>query len=208
MQTDAAAKLRINLARWNCFSLRITTEATLTKDVSELVGLDTKHRFTRFYEKYFRSNTLHSILLRFVRREKQENQYGIRLVYETEETEQVSPIPRITSKTLKPSEVFLNLCHMEDSLLFRCDCLFFYNRKKDEEMYFPLPIKLDHELFDEVRGIRFVKLQNDKILWENSLDLVETDLMVHRIKFVHEGKCSTDLPRKLLKQAKVISRKT
>lgn len=207
MQTDALAKVRINLTRSNCFSLRITTEATLTKDVLELIGLDPKRKFIRFYEQYSRSNVQHYMLLRFVRREKQEDQYGIRLLYETEETEGAIPIPRASSKTLKPSEIFLNLCNMKESFLFHCYCSFLYSRE-DEEKYFLLPIKLDHELFDEVRGIRFVKLQNDKILWENSLDLVETDLMVHRIKFVHEGKCSTDLPRKLLKQAKVISRKT
>jgi hypothetical protein len=208
VQTDALAKVRINLARSNCVSLRITTEATLTKDTLELIGLDPKRKFIRFYEQYSRSNVQHYMQLRFVQREKQEDQYGIRLLYETEETGGVIPIPRASSKkTLKPSEVFLSLCSMKDSFLFHCYCSFLYSRE-DKEEYFLLPIKVDYELFDEVRGIRFVKLQDDKILWENSLDLFETDLMIHRIKFVHEGKCSTDLPQKLLKQAKVISRKT
>jgi len=207
VQTDALAKVRINLARSNCFSLRITTEATLTKDALELIGLDPKRKFIRFYEQYLRSNVQHNMLLRFVRSEKQEDRYGIRLLYETEETEGAIHIPRASSKTRKPSEIFLNLCNMKESLLFRCYCSFLY-RREDEKIYFSLPIKIDYELFDEVRGIRFVKLQDNKILWENSLDLVETDLMIHRIQFVHEGKCSTDLPRKLLKQAKVISRKT
>lgn len=205
MQADRAGRLRINLARWNCFSLRITTEATLTKDVCELIGLDPKRRFIRFYEQYSRSNTLHSMLLRFVRREKQENQYGIRLLYEAEETEQLSRILRTTSKTLKPSEVFVNLCHMEDSLFFRCDCSFIY---KGEETYFPLPIKLEDKLFDEIRGIRLVKLQQGKILLENFIDLVEPDVMIHRIKFVHEGRCSVDLPQRLLRRARTISLNT
>lgn len=207
LQTDIARKLRINLARLNCFSLRITTEVTLKEDVSDFIGIEPKRKFTRFYEEYSRSGTLHSILLRFVRREKQKNKYGLRLVYETEETEQVSSILRSVSKKLKPSEVFLNLCHTEDSFLFHCDCLFLYGRE-DEEVNFALPVKLEDGLFDEIRGVRFVKLQQDKILWENSIDLIETDVMTHRVRFTREGKCSADLPQRLLRQAKAISRDT
>lgn len=204
---DVARKLRINLARWRCFSFRVTTEGTLEEDVAKLLGIAPKRRFARLYEEYTRGGVVHSMTLRFVRRMGQQNRYGIRLVYDTEEPKEGLPRLMGGATSLKPSDGFLELCKLEDSFVFHCDCSFLYSRG-DEEGYFPLPIKIDHELFDEVRGIRFVKLQHDKILWENSLDLIETDLMVHRIKFVHEGKCSTDLPQKLLKQAKAISQKT
>jgi hypothetical protein len=207
LQTNAALRLRINLTRLNVFSLRISTEATLTEELSDLIGLDPKRKLVRFYEEYTRSGTLHSISLRFVQRVKQERQYGIRLVYETEETQQISPISRIVSQKPKPSEVFLILCRIEDSLLFHCDCSFLY-RREDKKANFLLPVKVEDELFDEIRGVRFVKLGQDKILWENSVDLVETDVMVHRVRFTHEGKCSADLPQKLVKQAKAISRRT
>ena len=71
-----------------------------------------------------------------------------------------------------------------------------------------MPIKFEGEIFDEVRGLKFVKLEQDKILWENSVDLVETDLMLHRVRFAQEGKCSLDLPRKLLLRARDISLRT
>jgi len=207
METDVARKLRINLARWRCFSFRVTTEATLGEDVTKLLGIDPKRRFARLYEEYTRNGIAHAMTLRFARHEGQRNRYGIRVVYETEEPKEFMPRLVIEPTSLKPSEGFLQLCNVETSFSFRCDCSFLYSRG-DKKEFFPLPIKIDHELFDEVRSIRFVKLQNDKILWENSLDLIETDLMVHRIKFVHEGKCSTDLAQKLLKQAKAISQKT
>lgn len=207
METDVARKLRINLARLNCFSLRITTEATLIEDVSDLIGFDPKRKFTRFYEEYSRSGIVHSMTLRLVRRVGQQNRYGVRLVYEIVEPQQVMPILRIGPTRQKPSEAFLKLCHLEDSFVFHCDCSFSYTRK-DEEVNFPLPVKLEDGLFDEIRGVRFVKLRQDKILWENSVDLIETDVMVHRVRFTHEGKCSADLPQKLLRQAKAISRRT
>jgi len=148
--------------------------------------------------------------LRCVRHEGQQNRYGVRLIYETEEPEEL--VPKLLRLKIKPtsptpSEGFLQLCSQETSLLFRCTCSFLY-RRGDEGIQFVLPIKIDDELFDEVRAIRFVKLQQDKILLENSLDLIEDDLMVHRIMFVHEGKCSVGLPQKLLKQARAISQRT
>lgn len=210
MQTDAATKLRINLARWNCFSLRIATEATLEEDVTKFLAIDSRSKVKRLYEEYTRSKVVHSMTLRCVRHEGQQNRYGVRLIYETEEPEEL--VPKLLRLKIKPtsptpSEGFLQLCSQETSLLFRCTCSFLY-RRGDEGIQFVLPIKIDDELFDEVRAIRFVKLQQDKILLENSLDLIEDDLMVHRIMFVHEGKCSVGLPQKLLKQARAISQRT
>ena len=207
MKTDVARKLRINLARWRCFSFRVTTEGTLGEDVAKLLGIASKRRFTRLYEEYTRSGVVHSMTMRFVRRMGQQNRYGIRVVYDTEEPKEGLSRLMGGATSLKPSEGFLELCNLEDSFVFRCDCSFSY-RRGDKEVYFPLPIKIEDELFDEVRGVRFVKLQQDKILMENSLDLVETDVMVHRVRFAHEGKFSVDLPQKLLKQAKTISQKT
>lgn len=207
MQTDIAGKLRINLARWNCFLLRITTEATLNESTAKSIGIDSRRRFKRLYEEYTRSGVSHTMILRFARREGEQNQYGIRLVYETEEPKELMPKLKVKITSPKPSEAFMQLCNLESSFLFRCDCALTY-RRGDEGVNFPLPIQLDDELFDEIRGVRFVKLEQNKILLENSLDLVETDLMIHRIRFAHEGKCSVDLPQRLLRQARTISRKT
>ncbi|MDH5695378.1 MAG: hypothetical protein OEZ00_02040 [Dehalococcoidia bacterium] len=207
MQTEPAGKLRLNLARWDCLSFRITTEVTLEEDVAESLGIVLKRRFARFYEQYTRGGVLHSMALRFVRYQEPRNRYGIRLLYETEQTQEFMPSLIIKPTTPKPSEVFLRVCNLETSLVFRCDCSFIYKRE-GEGVYFPLPIKLEDELFDEIRGVRLVKLQQDKILLENFIDLVEPDVMIHRIKFAHEGKCSVDLPQRLLRRAKTISRNT
>jgi hypothetical protein len=207
VQTELAGKLRLNLVRWNCFSLRITTEAILEEDVVESLGIDPKRRFVRFYEYYTRSGVPHSMSLRFVRYQEPRSRYGIRLLYEAEQTREFMPSLIIKPTTSKPSEVFLLVCNLETSLVFHCDCSFSYKRE-DEGIHFLLPVKIEDELFDEIRGVRFVKLQQDRILLENSLDLVEPNLMVHRVRFTHEGRCSVDLPQKLFKQARTISRKT
>jgi hypothetical protein len=131
-------------------------------------------------------------------------------MYETETP--IKPILSLTIRPTKPttpkaSEAFLQICKLETSSLFRCDCSFSY-RREEKEVHFALPIKVEDDLFDEIRGIRLVKLQQDKILLENFMDLVEPNLMIYRIKFLHEGRCSADLPQKLLRQARTISRKS
>lgn len=207
MQTDAATKLRINLAKSRCFSFRITTEATLGEEVAELLGIDPRRRFKTLYEQYTRGRIAHLMTLRFARHKDERNRYVIRVVYETEQPMEFVPRLRVEPTSPKPCEAFLQVCNLEIPLVFRCDCSFFYKRE-DKEIYFALPIKLEDELFDEIRGIRLVKLQQDKIMLENFVNLVEPGVMIHRIKFVHEGRCSADLPQRLLRRAKAISRNT
>ena len=207
MSPDSSSKLRINLARWKCFSFRITTEAIIEDSLAKDIGLDPKHKFKRFSEEYTRSNIRHIMTLRFARREKQLNSYAIRVIYETVEPEQLAPDIFWGRTPSRPSDIFLQLCNLETPLFLRCDCSFLY-RREDKVVYFPLPLKFEGETYDEVRGIRFVKLEQNKVLWENSLDLIEPDRMIHRIKFAHESRCSIDLPQKLLRRAKDVSRRT
>jgi hypothetical protein len=210
MPDEAATKLRINLARWNCFQFRITTEMTLSDDIVRTLGIDPKRRFHVLHEAYNRDQIAHSMTMRLVRLGEQQNRYGVRLVYETESPKEPGTglmVRQTKPSSSKVSEIFLRLCRVESLLLFRCDCSFSY-RREEKGIYFPLPIKIEDELFDEVRGIKLVKLQQDKILLENYVDLVEPNLMIHRVKFLHEGKCTIDLPQKLLRQARKISKST
>lgn len=207
MRINVANKLRINLARWSSFSFRITTEANLGQDITELLDINLKHRYKTLYEKYTRSGITHSMLLRFARRERQPELFAIRLVYETQESKGIVPRLIIAPTTLKPSEGFLHICKLESPLLFRCDCSFTYTQAA-EKVPFYLPIQMEDEFFNEIRGVKLVKLEHGKILWENYLDLIESDKMTHRIKFARYVNCTSDLPQKLLRQAKEISLKT
>lgn len=206
MQTEAQ-KLRINLSQWKCFALRITTDVTLEDDFIKLLALQPKNRFSRFYEEYVRAGVQHTLILRFARYLKQQNRYAISIAYGKVEASEDVPRPLSHKMEPKPSEQFLKLCSLRSVFLFRCDCSFSYSRS-DEDVHFALPIKLEDELFDEIRGLRFAKIHKGKILMENSVDLVETDLMTHRVRFAQESSFTADLPQKLLKQAREISRKT
>ncbi len=213
MDANSLGKLRIDLTKSKCRSLRITFVATLTKDVAVNLGYSPKSsRFKTFYEQYTRNDTKHNTVLRIVRRLEQEDTYAIRLYYEV--IDPVSKglgtrigIPFRTKKDIKCSDAFSYLCNIKVDLLYRCDCIFSY-AKEDDIVPFVLPVEAGNKIFDEIRGIRFVKLDNEKILWENSIDLPEIDRMTHRVKFAIDSKCNFDLPRTLLKRAREISRKT
>lgn len=203
-----ASKLRIDLARWNCLSFRITTEATLSDDIISFLGYTPKSsRFKAFYERYTRSNIEHFMVLRFSRRIREESLFAIRLIYDVLDTNNPRGIIGIPTSTTKASDIFPHLCNLETDLLLRCDCLFSYARE-DEKVPFFLPVEVDWEIFDEMRGVRLVKLEKERILWENSLNLVDNNTLTHRVKFAIDAKCSLDLPQKLLRRARDISRKT
>lgn len=203
-----ASKLRIDLARWNCLSFRITTEATLPEDIISFLGYTPKSsRFKVFYERYTRNNIEHFMILRISRRFRQQSLFAIRLIFDALDPNKPRSIIGIPTSTTKASDIFLHLCNLETDLLLRCDCLFSYARE-DNKVPFFLPVDVDWELFDEMRGVRLVKLENERILWENSLDIVDNNTLTHRVKFAIDAKCSLDLPQKLLRRARDISRKT
>lgn len=206
METSTANKLRINIAKWHCLSLRISTEATIEYRLARSLGIEPGRRFQRFYEEYSRNGVRHSILLRFASEVSQPDHYAMRLVlvYEMPEPDDVAVVDRKAKAKPKPTEVFLQLCNLETSFLFRCDCLFSHKRGQ-EGVQFPLPMKITGDAFTEIRGLRLVRTEQGKIVYEKSLDLVDSDTLTNRIKFVHEGRCSVELPLKLLQRAKQIS---
>ena len=207
MSPDSISKLKLNLNKFNCGEFRITTEVELEESLARDLGLDTKRKFKRLYEEYTRNHISHSISLRFARRENQTNRYAVRILYETVEPKELGDWFSEEPTKLKPTEAFLELCKIDTTFFFRCDCLFYY-RKGESDVYFQLPIKLDGDLFDEIRGVKLVKMEQNNILWQNSVDLIETNMMTHRVRFAQEGYCSLDLPLKLLMRARDISIRT
>ena len=207
MPPDSISKLRINLAKLKCFDFRITTQIVIEESLAHDLGLDTKSRYKRLYEEYTRNHISHSISLRFARGENQTNRYAVRILYETVEPKELGDWFSEELTKLKPTEAFLKLCKIDTTFFFRCDCLFYY-RKGESDIYFQLPIKLDGDLFDEIRGVKFVKMEQNNILWQNSVDLIEPNMMTHRVRFAQEGYCSLDLPRRLLMRAREISIRT
>lgn len=204
---NTTSKLKINVSRWDCTQLQLTTDIALDNDVIVSLGIDKKRHFQTFYELYSRNHISHMMTLRFMQRKDEQSRFGIRLAYEIEEpVKQGGGFVRIASSP-KASEVFQKLCRLDVTFSFHCSCTFLYKRE-DRKVSFILPFHVEDELFDEVRGLRFVKIEQEKILWENTLNLIDPNLMEHRIKFLHEGKCSEDLPQKLLNRAVTISLKT
>ncbi len=207
MLTNSVNKLRLDLAKLNCTSFRITTQANIEDSLAHDIGLEPKRRFTRLYEEYTRSRKRHAVSLRFAQQPGKKQRYAIRILYEMEEPQELGEWIEEEPTSLKPTQAFLQLCNLKSNFLFRCDCSFYY-RRDEKGIYFQLPIKIEGGIFDEVRGIRFVKLEKGNILLQNSVDLVENDLIIHRVRFAQEERCSLDLPQKLLMRARDISIRT
>lgn len=210
MDAKSLRIFRLDLSRMECRSIRVTFETALTEDIaSNLDFSQGSSRFKSFFEEYTRDDMKHSIILRITKRTKQQDIYAIRLIYEVVDPALFEFGIRIGTplKGRKVSDVFSYICSIKNDLLFQCDCIFSYNRK-DKVVPFVLPIKVDYQMFDELRGLRFVKLENEKVIWENAINIPNIDTMTHRVKFAIDSRCHLDLPKILLTRAREISRKT
>lgn len=210
MDVKSLRKFRLDLSRADCRSMRVTFKTALTEAIASNLGFSQeKSRFKSFFEEYTRNDIKHSIILRITKQTRQQDIYAIRLTYEIVDPALLEFGIRIgtPSKGRKVSDVFSYICNIKDALLFQCDCVFSYDRK-DKFVPFVLPIKVDYQMFDELRGLRFVKLENEKIIWENSINIPNTDTMTHRVRFAIDSRCHLDLPKTLLTRAREISRKT
>src|SRR3990172_1608674 len=205
MVTNQLGKLRIDLVRSKCRALRLTFATAISEDTASNLGFTSKtSRFKSFYETYSRNEEQIVISLNVTKRIGEQETYAIRLSYQILGSDTM----RFPSKRSKVSDVFTYLCDEKRELLFRCECLFSYKREVETSL-FTLPIDLqDYKMFDQLRGMRLVKLENEKILWENSIDLPDMDTMTHRVKFAVDSTCNLELPNLLHKRAKEISRKT
>lgn len=99
------------------------------------------------------------------------------------------------------------LMQIKDNLTFEVDTNFHYSEKKFKSRVL-LPIKLsDDDLFDEVRGLRLVKLAEGKKLFSLIIDCPNNEDYYHTVYFSYVGNISETLPKLVLEEAVNISKR-
>lgn len=106
------------------------------------------------------------------------------------------------------SEMLGCLCDIKNSLTFDVEAIFKYNPKKFNNI-FSFPFKLeDSGPFDEVRGLRMVKLAESKKLYTVIMDRPDSNKdFYHTVLFSYTGNITEKLPEKILNEAHNISKK-
>lgn len=112
-------------------------------------------------------------------------------------------------KDFQPLSVLLDcLSEIEKKITLNVAAGFLYADSKYATAQLTLPIRLENnEYFDEIRGVRFTKTQDNKIVYSVIMDRPENKDISTNIIFQYTGTFSKNLPENITKYATDISRK-
>ncbi len=111
------------------------------------------------------------------------------------------------SKLQPLSKMLSCLANIKKNLTFEVTAQFGYPVKKFKSRI-ALPIKLaDDEIFDEVRGMRLVKLADGKNLFTLIVDRPDNKNIYHVVVFSYVGNISDTLPKTIFDEAISISKR-
>lgn len=116
-------------------------------------------------------------------------------------------LPKKVSKVAQLIDILLNL---KQKVAFDCSATFQFSRREHISPVVILPIRISRTKtlpFDEVRGLRFVKLEGNKILYSVILDLTPEGALHQNIGFSYPSNFSMTLADNILHEATDISRK-
>lgn len=117
---------------------------------------------------------------------------------------------RRPKKEPKVAQLIDILSNLKQEVAFDCSVTFQFSRREHVSPVFILPIRTSCAKtlpFDEIRGMRFVKLEGNKILYSVILDLTSEGALHQNIGFSYPSNFSMTLTDNILHKAIDISRK-
>ena len=137
---------------------------------------------------------------------KSGNKYAIIISYSLE-----SPLYGLLfdKERYKPMEkLFDCLTEIDKEIIFDVKAFFSYSDSKYTTTIVNLPIKLENnDYFDEIRGVRFTKSQDDKIAYSVTVDRPGNKNIFTNLFFQYVGKMDKELPKNIIKYSNEISRR-
>lgn len=112
-------------------------------------------------------------------------------------------------RQLKPiAELFNCLIGIDKKIALDVKAFFVYPESKYTTAILNLPIKLEkNDFFDEIRGVRFTKTQDDKIAYSVIMDRPGNKDIFANLFFQYVGTLNKDLPENIIKYSTEISRR-
>lgn len=105
------------------------------------------------------------------------------------------------------SKLFATLRSVSDELTFLCFATFTYSWKTYEPLL-TLPMKIEKSEglpFDEIRGFRFARVRDHKIVYSTIVDRPTNEDIAHQISFTYSGRFTPQVPGEILARAIEIS---
>lgn len=117
---------------------------------------------------------------------------------------------RLAKKVPKVGQLIDIVSNLQQEVKFNCSVTFQFSKRERTSPILLLPMRISRSAiipFDEVRGMRLVKLEDNKILYSVILDLTSEGILQQNIGFPYSANFSGTLADNILHEATDISRK-
>ena len=208
IEQSVIIKMELNLSKYNATSLGIKVSLEADKTVMDALkqcypkqALKKPDKFIEFGSDYKVTRKRHSA--RGLVQKTGGKEFQIYLYYAANKLSKL-----FGASELQPLDKMLScLMQIKTKLTFEVDADFKYSGKKFISRM-KLPIKLsDEEHFDEVRGLRLVKLAEGKKLFSLIIDRPNNEEFYHTVYFSYVGNMTKTLPMLILEEAVNISKR-
>ena len=199
--------MKTDLVSVGAASLSFSTELYLNDDVVNAiheVSSPDEDGDSVFFDSYALQGHGHGVIAWVVSLPENKGGFRISFNYTPGKVEQ---LPKKVPKVAQLIDILSNL---KEKVAFDCSATFqFSKRERVLSPVVTLPIRISPAEtlpFDEVRGLRFVKLEGNKILYSVILDLTSEGALNQSIGFSHPSNFSTNLADDILRKSTDISR--
>jgi len=199
--------MKPNLVAVNALQLKFYAELPLASNlVSEIhkVSKPDQDGDSVFLDSYSTERHGHRVIAWVISPTENEVNYRISFVYGVERA------GRPSKRAPKLGDLIDILSNLKQIVEFECEGIFQFRRREDTTSVVSLPLKISQSPiipFDEIRGLRFVKLEGSKIQYSVILDLTPDGTLYQNVGFSHSDEFSKNLADSILNKAVDISKK-
>lgn len=199
--------MRLNLVASNASRFSFYAELPLDGNlISEIhrVSKPDEDGDSVFLDSYSIERHGHRVIAWVISPAENEVNYRISFVYSVEKA------GRLSKRAPKLGELMGILSNLKQTVEFQCEGFFQFRRGEGTTPVVSLPLRICQSPvmpFDEIRGLRFVKLEGSKIQYSVILDLTPDGTLYQNVGFSHSDEFSKTLADSILNKAVDISKK-
>jgi len=157
-----------------------------------------------FLDSYSTERHGHRVIAWVMSPAENEVNYRISFVYSVEKA------GRLSKRAPKLGDLINILSNLKQTVEFQCEGFFQFQRREGTPSIVSLPLRISQSPvmpFDEIRGLRLVKLEGSKVQYSVILDLTSDGTLYQNVGFSHSDEFSKTLADSILNKAADISKR-
>ena len=192
----------VNASRLN-FYAELPLDSNLVSEIHRVSKPD-EDGDSVFLDSYSTERHGHRVIAWVISPIENENKFRISFNYN------VARFERLPKREPKLGDLIDILLDLKQIVEFECEGIFQFRRREGTTSVVSLPLRISQSPvipFDEIRGLRLVKLEGSKVQYSVILDLTPDGTLYQNIGFSHPAEFSRTLADSILNKAVDISKK-